>query len=119
MTPSQRWPAIVGMAEPSAGPFVTIHLRDIAGTAAKEGGAAGALAARLAPKTVEARAYDQMREQILKNFTDRGVAADVAVVATVPPGGPLRSVDFYTGLAVGAGTVGIGALLWKFLRRDA
>ena len=102
--------------EQGGGPFITIHVKDVAAVAKAKGGAIGGLAAGLIPKTVESKVYNEIASQLKTKFkTEQNVDIDTAVVSTRPFGGPFKR-DFLIGATVGAGMVGVGFGLVKLAR---
>ena len=101
---------------PDVGPFVTIHVNDIAGLVKAQGGSTGALAQSILPKTIEKTVYDQLSAQIASGLKDKGVNADVRVVSNAPPGKVL-SGEFLVSASIGAGAVGLIWLVKHFLGR--
>lgn len=88
---------------------VAIRFKDTAAVVAKEGGKLGALAARLAPETVESEVYRRMVDEIEKDLRGRGFEADVKVVRGLPGAGGKVVETVQTGDARGAFWRGAGA----------
>lgn len=105
---------IGGAVAASAGPYVTIHIPDVKGLVQSKGGALGTVAQGLAPKAIEKSVYDKVKASIVDGMKQQGIAADVQVVDTVP-GQPYAASEFLVGAAVGAGTIGVGWVLWRFV----
>lgn len=93
--------------------LLTVRFRDPVAVAAKEGGAAGTLAATLAPKAVEEQMYSEFQKQLADQLKARGIDAEVNVVTSASSFGKPGSSDFGSGLVVGAGAVGV---LWLVMR---
>lgn len=102
----------VGAAD--TGHALVVKLRDLQGTVAKQGGAAGAAAFALAPATVAGHAYEVMKTQMADGFRQKGVDVDISVVTTAP-NTPAPPGELLTG--IGIGVVGSGALygVWKLI----
>lgn len=91
---------------------ILIKVRNAPQLAAAQGGAAGAVAATLVPETIENVVLDKMAEQFRSQLRQKGVDADVQVVAAnLRP--PVRS--FGTGVALGLGIAGLSWAGWRFL----
>jgi len=96
--------------------YLTVRLKDPAAVVRAQGGAAGALALRLAPNTVLNAAYDAMKKQFEAQSAARGVELDVAVHSGTPSDSPLTPSDFLRGTLVGGGVVGLGWVVTTLVR---
>lgn len=101
--------------EPKPGDqYVVLHLKDVAKVVREQGGATGGLAFEVAPQTISTAAYNRIAKELEAALKDKGIAADVAV-RQLPPGGEPPRRDFMTGALVGAGAVGVGWALWRYV----
>lgn len=104
----------------AGGPAVVVRLLDVRALVEREGGGAGSLAMMVAPGTIEAKVYDKVREELASALSSKGVLAEVSVVDQAPRG-PRPKTDITTGIALGAGAVGIlwlgKSLVWPWLRQ--
>lgn len=98
------------------GEYLVIRVKNVPELVKKQGGAAGALAYAAAPQTITAKVYDEMRSKLAEGLDQQGVDADISVVS-LPPTGPAPKGELLTGIAIGAGTVGIGALVWHGVKQ--
>ncbi len=113
--------AIVGASLPSNpnGPFVTIHVKNVADLVAKQGGAAGSFAARLVPQTIENTVYSEMAKKIGDGMKLEGVDADIKVVSNKPAvgGAPQDfSIGAVAGVAISGALYGLVKLVQHFRR---
>jgi hypothetical protein len=109
---------IFGATVPEAGggPFITIHVKDIPAVVKGKAGAIGGLMAGLVPTTITAKVYSEMASQLKKKFKEQeNIDIDVAVVTTMPFGGPFKR-DFLVGAGVGAGMVGVSYGLFRIVK---
>lgn len=88
----------------SAGRAVLIKVRDVPTLVRAQGGAAGALAQEFLPDTVEAKVYSEMAAEMKRGLKEKGVDADVSVVAPVGYK-PAPQPDFTRGIMIGGGVV--------------
>ena len=96
-------------------PALVIRVKNAEQLVRAKGGAAGALAFDIAPQATTSKIYSEMRNEMIRKFKEQGVDADVQIV-TSPPSGPPPKKEFVSGMAAGAGAVGVGWLLWKLIR---
>jgi hypothetical protein len=93
---------------------IVIRVKNVAGLVESKGGKTGAFAYQLVPQTISRKVYNEMAAKLKSGFKDQGVDADISVVATAPS--VKRSMpDIYVGMALGAGVIGIGWLLSKYV----
>jgi hypothetical protein len=94
---------------------VLIRVRNAQALAAKQGGAAGAIAATLVPQTIEGVVLDKMAAKLKEALTQQGVDAEVSVVSAA--GARESKPAFGEGAAFGA--AGMAALwaAWTLLVR--
>ncbi len=97
------------------GQAVVITIKNVDDLVAKQGGATGANLYKLTPNFVTNMVYDKLRQKLDEGLKAQGALADVKVVSTAPKGAPPKS-EFTTGIAIGAGAVGVGWLLFKLGR---
>jgi hypothetical protein len=105
----------LGAVAASAGPYVTIHIPDVKGLVQSKGGALGTFAQGIVPKSIEKSVYAKIQGTIRDGLSKEGITADVQVMDTAP-GQPIAASEFLVGAAVGAGTVGVGWVLWRVVR---
>lgn len=106
-----------GSFDPSSGPALSVRFTDPAKLVEKEGGAAGSLAFMLGPQAIVSKIYEDAKKEIEKSFAERGIAADVKVVSGTGYKSHAWSNDLFTGMAIGAGGVGVGWLMWRYVIR--
>ena len=94
--------------------YVVVRIRDVGKLVTSQGGSAGTLLYKLAPGTTTSKVYDEIKAELVKGFTDKKVDAEVTVTGN-PPTGPRPRVDFLPGIAVGAGVVGLGFVIWNYV----
>ncbi len=90
--------------------FIVIRVKDIGGLVAREGGSAGALAYKAAPVTVTNAVYSKMQEEFAKGLREKGVDAEVKVMANPPRDSPIQG-ELVVGVALGGGVVVLGLVL--------
>lgn len=97
---------------------LVVKIKNLESVVEAQGGALGKLAANLAPTMISDQAYNTMKQQLLDGFKDKGVDADVQIVAAsnVPSGAPPKS-DFLNGALVGAGGTVALVAVWKLISR--
>ena len=109
---------ILGGAVPD-GRALVVRLLDVRAPVEKKLGRAGGLAMTLVPGTITNRAYDELGKKLAAELAKEGLVADVRVVDQAPKG-PRPRADLVTGIAVGAGSVGIlwlvRGLVWPWVR---
>ncbi len=103
-------------ASTGEGPFLTIHVRNLPDLVHAQAGAKGSVAQQVLPGFVEKQVYDTIKSNILDGLRQNKVDADVSIVSGKPAGGPLQT-DFYTGIAVGGGIIGVVWGLVKLFSR--
>jgi hypothetical protein len=108
---------MVGSDVLSAGPFVTIHVTDVAKLLAAQGGALGSALQGAIPKTAEALVYGKLRDTIAAGLKEKGVDADVQVVSGAMRDSPLRT-EFVPGVVLGAGAVSLAWFLKALFSRS-
>lgn len=89
-------------AQSSAARALLVRVRDVPALVRAQGGAAGGFAAQLAPQTMENLVYGKMKDEFAEKLKEKGVDADVQVVASagfVPAG----SSPIWKPLAFGLG----------------
>lgn len=94
--------------------FIAIRVKNVASLVQQQGGAAGGIALAIAPQAVTDKVYAEMRNQLAKKFGEQGVIADVQVVSGNPMPAASRN-DLVTGIFIGAGSLGVGILAWKYV----
>lgn len=94
---------------------ILIRVKNARALAAKEGGASGAIAATLMPETIEGVVLQKMVDQFKSSLREKGVDADVQIVAAEGHG--RAESGFAEGALVGAGAAGAAWLLGKLVRR--
>ncbi len=106
---------VLGAAVAGSGRGVLITVRDVPALIRAQGGNAGAFIDRYLPDTLETTVYSKMAAEIASGMKDKSVDADVRLVAPVGYK-PAQTPDFFWGVTVGVGGVGVGWLLWKLVR---
>ncbi len=93
--------------------YLTIRVKNPGDLVKAQGGAAGALAYRAAPQTIEDKIYDEMASQMRVQFKDKGVDADIQVKSGLPFGASPPRNDFWRGAGLAAGSLGgVGLVVW-------
>lgn len=86
--------------------WVTIKVNNVENLVKQQGGAAGEIAFKLAPQTVSNTVYSKLKDQLAAALKEKGVEADVTITSSPATGAPAKG-ELLTGLALGAGGVGI------------
>lgn len=94
---------------------VLFRLRD-PGATVKAQGPAAALAYDLAPQAVTKKAYETIAQKFRDGAAAEKADVEVQVVSSPFPAAASRA-DIWTGAAIGAGGVGAGWLIWRFVIR--
>ncbi len=98
------------------GAAVVVRLKDVGAVVRDKGGAAGGLAYSIAPQSIQAKVYQEIRQKLADGLQKEGVDADVQVVVD-PPVGPRPRGELLLGAALGAGAIALGLLARSMIRR--
>lgn len=90
---------------------VVVRFKDPEQVMLARGGRAGMVAYQFAPKALEDYAYNKLKQKIIDGAQAEGT--DLQVTIAAPPTGKRSVPD----LLVGAGALGAGLLLWKYVIR--
>ena len=99
-------------AEP--GRALLIRVKNTLDLAKAQGGAAGGLAAFLVPQTIDNVVLSKMAEQFQAQLLEKGVNAEVTVVADTGSLPVKGRKDLLTGVGLGMILVGMGWAGWTF-----
>jgi hypothetical protein len=94
--------------------YLVVHVKNAADVVNKQGGSAGNVAYSLAPSAVTGKVYETIANELRKGFREKGVDADLQILEQAPQGQTPRR-DLTTGVVLGAGAVGVGWLLWRYV----
>jgi len=107
--------AVVGAAAADQYPSLVIRIKNFGDVIKSQGGALGNIAYTLTPATISNVALGKMRDEFKSSLAEKGVDADVAIASA--PTVKTKTSELVIGMGLGAGLVGLGALIWRLLKR--
>jgi len=101
-------------ADDLTGKAILIKIRNPAQLAQSQG-AIASLAQGLAPMTIEGQVYSTVAKELAKGLKEKNVDAQITVVQPVgwKSTGGIGALGI---IAIAVGTIGSGALLWRYMR---